>query len=292
MNIEKVLILGLNGGFGKLFSNLLAEEGLSIFGIDLAPQPDKLAKCARYLCGDLSQPDKNMLAIARQVDCLLICLPESVAFVALEHFIPAMSADALIVDTLSVKTTLAEKVTNIREDLQLLSINPMFAPDLGFRDNNVVTVQLSSGLRSDNFISLMEKWGAHVTSMTASEHDRQTAITQVATHAAIISFGICLTELGYDPNKALPISTPVHRTLLALFARITNQAPEIYWRIQVDNPYAAQAREAMSASLKQLADMAYANHQQEFYNALTRSKETLSPCLEELIAYASRIFQI
>lgn len=292
MNIKKVLILGLNGGFGKLFSNLLAEEGISVFGIDLAPQPDKLVKCDLYLCGDLSQPDENILAIAHQVDCLLICLPESVAFIALEHFVPAMSADTLVVDTLSVKTILAEKVTNIKGYLQLLSINPMFAPDLGFRDKNVVAVQLSPGLRVDNFINLMEKWGANVTLMTASEHDEQTAITQVMTHAAIISFGICLTELGYDVNKALPILTPPHQTLLSLFARITNHNPDIYWRIQVDNPYAAQARKALAASLKQLEQITAGNHQQEFYSALARSKETLSPFLNELVIHASRIFRL
>lgn len=292
VDIEKVLILGLNGGFGKLFSNLLAEEGASIFGIDLAQQPDKLAKCNHYLSGDLSQPpDENILAIARQVDCLLVCLPEDVAFVALEHFVPVMPAEALVVDTLSVKTTVAQKVLNLRGDLQLLSINPMFAPDLGFRGNNVVVVQLSPGLRSNDFISLMEKWGASVISMTASEHDEQTAITQVMTHAAIISFGICLRELGYDPIKALPILTPPHRTLLSLFARITNQDPDIYWRIQVDNPYAAQAREALAKSLKQLEQMTAKNRKHEFYSALASSKETLSPVLDKLVVHAKRIFQ-
>ncbi len=290
MNIKKVLILGLNGGFGKLFSNLLAEEGVSIFGIDLAAQPDKLTKYDYYLCSDLTQLDENTLAVARQVDCLLVCLPENVAFVALEHFIPAMPANTLVVDILSVKTTLAEKVTNIRGDLQLLSINPMFASDLGFCNNNVVAVQLSPGLLSNDFISLMEKWGANVTSMTASEHDEQTAITQVMTHAVIISFGICLTELGYDPNKVLPISTPPHQTLLSLFARIMNQDPDIYWRIQIDNPYAARAREALATSLKQLQQVTAANHQQEFYSLLAKSKETLSPVLDELVVHASRIF--
>ncbi|NEO30225.1 MAG: prephenate dehydrogenase/arogenate dehydrogenase family protein [Symploca sp. SIO3C6] len=291
MNIEKALILGLNGGFGKLFSQLLSEEGISIFGIDLASQPDILSKCSNYLCSDLSQPDKNALALATEVDLLLICLPESVAFTALEYFVQVMPTNGLVVDTLSVKTPVAQKMANTRTDVQLLSINPMFAPDLGFYKNNVAAIDLRPGLRSASFISLMEKWGANVTVMTASEHDRYTAITQVLTHASIISFGLCLTKLGYETDKVLSVSTPVHRTMLTLFARIASKDPEIYWRIQLDNPYAKQAREALIESLEQLELLTCVNHQQEFCRILSTNKESLSPFLDELVADFSRILK-
>ncbi|MDJ0842838.1 prephenate dehydrogenase/arogenate dehydrogenase family protein [Crocosphaera sp.] len=291
MNIEKVLILGLNGGFGQLFSNLLSEEAMTIYGIDLASQPDSLTSCSNYLCCDLNQPNKQAFALAREVDLLLICLPESVAFSALEHFVPVIPTNGLVVDTLSVKTPIEEKMANFRLDVQILSINPMFAPDLGFCQNNVTAIDLQPGLRSANFINLMRKWGANVTIMTASEHDRYTAITQVLTHAAIIAFGLCLTKLDVETDKLLSVSTPVHRTMLKLLARITSQHPDIYWRIQLDNPYGKQMREALLNSLKQLDLLADVKAQQEFCRILSTNQETLSPFLDELVTDFSDLFK-
>ncbi|KST68513.1 prephenate dehydrogenase/arogenate dehydrogenase family protein [Mastigocoleus testarum] len=289
MKIEKVLILGLNGGFGKLFSNLLSKEKIIVFGVDLASQPDELVKCNRYFCCDLSQPDENILAVARQINCLLICLPETVAFRALEHFIPIMSSGALIVDIMSVKTGIADKLTNVMGDLEFLSINPMFAPDLEFQDQNIAAIQLSPGPLADVFTNLMEKWGGNVTSMTASEHDKNTAITQAMTHAVIISFGICLTELGYDINKVFPILTPPHKTLISLLARIVSNNPEVYWRIQADNPYVAQTHKALINSLKIFEQITATKNQQDFYDTFAKSKETLFPFMNELVTHASYI---
>lgn len=284
MQIESVLILGVNGGFGKLFSRCLSTEGIHIWGADLQPDPAESAVCDQYLQSDLSNADEFILAVARQADCVLICLPESVALKALATLSAKLKPGALIADMLSVKSPVADSVALLRQDVQIISLAPMFAPDKGFKAQNVAIVNFSAGARAETLIDLLRKWGATVTLTSANEFDRQAALIQVAAHAAIISYGLCLVSLGYTLNESLPFSTPVHRTLLRLLERILTRNPEVYWKIQVDNPYAEQTRTILEQSLEQLSRMASDGNDAEFVSALRQCETHLAPVFKALEA--------
>jgi prephenate dehydrogenase len=206
--ISKVLILGINGGFGALFSALLSNRGIIVYGADRADHPQSPVRCINYVTCDVSAPSEEVKAMAREADCLLFCLPEAVLLTALETFAAVAAPGALLVDTLSIKTPVADIVEGVRADLQHLSINPMFAPEVGFAGQNVAAVAIVDGPRCMPFVSLIEACGSNVVLMTDDEYDRQTAITQVATHAAILGFGYCLERLGYDAETAWSIATP------------------------------------------------------------------------------------
>jgi prephenate dehydrogenase len=92
-----------------------------------------------------------------------------------------------------------------------------------------------------------------VTELTAEQHDRLTASVQVATHAAILAFGLTLQRLGYDRKLASSVTTPPHTTMLNLLARIANGAPEVYWDIQSVHPHASEVRAAMLDCLTEIS---------------------------------------
>jgi prephenate dehydrogenase len=115
--IETVLILGSNGGFGRLFSALLVAEGARIHGVDLAGDASGRIPCERYVRCDLSRPSSEVLAFARDADCILMCLPESVALAAVEPLMPALRPGTLVTDILSVKTRIAAKMGSLRGDI-------------------------------------------------------------------------------------------------------------------------------------------------------------------------------
>jgi len=270
-SLGRVVVLGAAGGFGRLFAGLLPGE---ITGVDLA---------GGDLRADATAPDERLLALLRSADCVLVCLPEAAALQAIDRVLGELATGALLVDTLSVKTPVAVRID--RDDVEVLSLNPLFAPDLGFRGQNVAAVPLRPGPRAETFVAALERAGATVVTTTAADHDRRAAMTQAATHAALLAYGLCLTRAGHEPDPAF--ATPPHRAMLALVARVVTNDPEVYRRIQVDNPHAAQAREALAAAVEEVGRAA---GDPDEFDALFRSvREMLEPVLDDLVAQSPRL---
>jgi prephenate dehydrogenase len=205
-----------------------------------------------------------------------MCLPESAALASAPKILDAMSRGALWVDTLSVKQNICALLRRYAEKLELVSINPMFAPSLGFADHSVAFVEISGGPKSQEFARTLRSLGATVAAVTPETHDKLTAAIQVATHAAILSFGAVLLELGYDVDKALAIATPPHLTLLSLLNRVSNANPEVYWDIQHHHPDAASVRESLHSAVRALDSAARANSPREFQDLFERLRLLLA----------------
>jgi 4-amino-4-deoxyprephenate dehydrogenase len=288
--ISRILILGINGGFGALFSRLLASRGVSVTGADLADVAGTGVHCDRYISCDLGKPSNELKSLASQCDVVLFCVPEHVLAGGLRVFADIVSPDTLFVDTLSIKTPIANIISDRRKDVQHLSINPMFAPDLGFNQQNVASIPLIGGDKCDEFAAYMRDWGANVISMDVVTHDRQTAITQALTHAVTIAFGDCLSRLGYDAEKAWSISSPPHRLLMTLYARILKKDPDVYWEIQADNPYASEARIALIHALQNIESISQNRDRNAFHQLLSSGKSSVSAIQPALDSLTERIY--
>ncbi|MEZ4773188.1 MAG: prephenate dehydrogenase/arogenate dehydrogenase family protein [Bacteroidia bacterium] len=251
----KILILGVNGGFGKLFHTLLSKENLKISGVDLQPEAEGEIAPENYISCNLFSPNESTLKEISVADVILVCLPEKVVYPLLPTILQHARKETLIVETTSVKSTIASIINERAIQREVLSINPMFAPDLGMKGSSMVAVRFNPNSATAWFSSFVEKQGCRITWMTTEEHDMLTAMTQVATHAAIISFGFMLEKMNYDADRNIPVSPPPHLNLLALFSRIKTANPEVYWKIQTDNPYGEMAREALLGSLSSFNDM-------------------------------------
>lgn len=289
--ISRILILGINGGFGALFADLLAVRGLPIAGADLAEKAAVGVHCDRYVSCDLSKPSDELRSLASTCDLLLFCVPETVLVRGLSLLADIALPGSLFVDTLSIKTPVASIIMARRNDLEHLSINPMFAPDMGFGDQNVAAVPITGGDKSDEFCGYLRDWGASVTCMDAVTHDRQTAVTQALTHAVAIAFGDCLSPLGYDAGKAWPIASPPHRLLMTLYARILNKDPDVYWEIQADNPYASEARMALIQALQNIEAISQKRDRNTFHRIVSSGKSAVTPILPALNALTEKLFR-
>src|SRR6478736_657185 len=158
----------------------------------------------------------------------------------------------------------------IAGEAEALSLNPMFAPALGFAGHPVASVVVRDGQRGRALCDLIEQWGARVVTVTADQHDRVAAAAQALTHAAVIAFGAALTELDVDIADLDRIAPPPHTALLSLLARIASGAPEVYWDVQAANPYAPAARRALSRGVSQLTGVVEDGTCEEFGDLLDR----------------------
>lgn len=277
--IGRVVVAGGSGAVGSLFAERLHDSGSDVVIVDRAvPAPTQ--NVARFVRGDISDPGAEVADVVRSADVVLLSVPEPVALVAIGRLVGTLRPDALIVDTLSVKSTVVpalHEVAMIAGQAEALSLNPMFAPSLGFAGHPVASVVVRDGRRGRALVDLIEQWGARVVTVSAGEHDRLAAAAQALTHAAVIGFGAALAELDVDIADLDRIAPPPHTALLSLLARIASGAPEVYWDVQAANPYAPAARRALSRGVAQLSDLVDDGDTAAFGDLLDRLCGVLGP---------------
>lgn len=251
--LAHVVVIGAAGAVGRLFCGVLADGGSRLTLADVAPEPPaELRPLGAYRMLDARSPSAELDAALAHADCALLALPEAVALDALPHVLAALPAGALLADTLSVKTSFAQAALAAAAPVELCSLNPMFAPSLGFAGRAVLAVELGPGPRSRALLGLLRERAHVVTVPDAEAHDRATAALQVATHASVLAFGLALAQLGVDLETLLPAAPPPFLAQLALLARIADGAPETYADVQRANPFAAATRAALADALSRL----------------------------------------
>jgi 4-amino-4-deoxyprephenate dehydrogenase len=153
-----------------------------------------------------------------------------------------------------VKTPVADLAPRLRQDIEVLSLNPLFAPDLDWDGQCTAAVQIRPGPRSASLVKLIADAGSRVIELDAAAHDRRAATAQAAVHATVLAYGIAV--LALDGTIDLDFSTPPQRALLSLLARISSLDPDVYRHIQVDNPHAIDARRRLSKAIDEIGERA------------------------------------
>lgn len=286
---KRAVVLGVNGVVGRVLACNLIESGVSVTGIDLHERAFREDVGIGYEQCDATAPTTAALQEIGTADTVLICLPEDAAIAALPTVVQRAGVDCLIVDTMSVKGRIVATLASLQPSQEYLSINPMFSPSLGFSGQNVAVVIVKDGPRAAEFEALIASWGAATVRVQADEHDKITALIQVATHAAIMSIGLVLQDWGYDVAKGIEMATPPHRICLALLARMTDAAPEVYWDIQRSNSHAADARRSLLDQVKYLSEVVETGEEARFGELMAKIAGVTEPRKNELLRCAKSI---
>lgn len=291
MSLQNFVIIGSNGGFGVLLSNLLSQSRYNVAGVDLQPTPVAAGLFSDYVSSNILEMSEAAAAMIREAECVILSLPEEVALSCFHKVVEAVTPGSLILDVLSVKSAIVDLMEEVKKPVELLSLHPMFAPEAGFREQNVVAVEVRPGPLSAEVLAFIENCGANVTLMTAEQHDTSTAAVQVATHAALISFGLALSKMGYGIEETLRMSTPLHRIMLALLARVLAGDPEIYWRIQLKHPLSSKVRKLLRQSLEGLDGTIQAHDFAGFEGLLGTARTPIESEMERLTDYCAEIIR-
>jgi len=279
--LRSAVVIG-GGAVGTLFARHLGAAGISVQVVDRVTGPDGggpvLVADARHLRGPA-------IDAVRAADAVVLALPEDVCLQALPALVPALRPGALLVDTLSVKGPCVQALEALDVDgLQVVGVNPMFAPALGFDGRPVLAVVTRPGALVELLLDLLRQAGARVVPCTAAQHDELAAVTQALTHAAVLGVGAALLDLGVTVPQVTAVAPPPHLVLIGLLARIVSGAPEVYWDVQAANPAAARAREALARGLHRVADLVAAGDPDRFAALLQEVRAAFG---EELPAHAA-----
>jgi prephenate dehydrogenase len=289
--LTRAVILGGLGQAGTLLSRSLRDCGIEVTLVDSRVRGVAGAEDVIYLQADAAACGSELRQAIAASDCLCVCLPETVALEAFPRLAAAMPSGSLWVDTLSVKTEIVQALEAQAGQLEALSINPMFAPALGWTGKPVAAVEVFGGPRSELLIKLLGEWGARVEIVSAADHDRLTAVIQVATHAAVISFGKALLRLQPNLATALRLATPPHRLLLTLLYRMATQNAQVYWDIQAHHPAGARVREQLAEALAEMNEDAASGRVQRFEAAFQELKALFEPYDDEFGDLWKRLFE-
>jgi prephenate dehydrogenase len=256
--IERCLVVGCNGRFGRVFAHKLGEAGIAVSGLDRQPDAVAPERVRPYRQAGLPRPDARALELVAEADCVLLCLPEPAVVEALPLLLRSASSGALLVDVASVKSRVAATLRAHEaesRDVDYLSLHPMFAPRDDFRQRNLCVVPLGpGGPRARHLRELLGAWGARLTELSAEEHDRVVAFGQAGAHVLLLAFGLAVARSPVPPETLLRLATPVQEALLGMVARVVaTEDPDLYAGIQRDNPFAQEARDALGKILSDLA---------------------------------------
>lgn len=298
--IRRAVVAGGSGAIGQMFTALLVGSGVSVCVVD--PQPPALTQPGvRWIAGDIragGDGDGDGDGVGAEIACadlLLLALPEPVAVAAVPALMDVLPARALLADTLSVKGHMATAVRGYH-GRQAVSLNPMFAPALGMRGRPVASVAFHDGPLVDELLALVEAHGGRVVRMDAERHDRLAAVSQALTHATVLAFGHALRTLDADVDELIAVAPPPHATLLALLARISSGAPEVYWDIQSGNPLTADVHAALARGVEHLRDVVGSGNAADFEGLLSdvagvlgERRQSLADLCAQLFASASLV---
>jgi len=286
------VVVGGSGAVGSLFLDMLAcGTARSLTVVDRRPPP-QAPPSATIVLDDVTRASGRTRDLVASCDLLILATPESVAIDAARALLPMMKAGSLVVDTLSVKCRYAHAVAATATASELLGVNPMFAPSLGFPGRSVVAVPYRSAYLAEAFIAFVAAQGAQVVRLDAEGHDRACAAIQAATHASVLCFGMALAAGSYDLGAAERIMSPPHRTMLALLGRIVSADPEVYRDIQAANPYAAQARAGLVDAHRRFEQLIGSGDSEAFHRLVTELRSLLASGDTDYAALCAQLFEI
>lgn len=289
-------IVGGSGRVGSLFVRALAAAGTrDLVVVDRREPAASHSGTATFLQGDIARATEGVLRRVGSCDLVILATPEPVAIEALDALLPSLKSGSLLVDTLSVKGRFAQALESPptrATEAELLGVNPMFAPDLGFAGRSVIAVPYRAGPRAETFLAFVAAQGSEVVRLSVEAHDQACAALQVVTHASILAFGMALAAGGYDVAAVERIMPPPHRTMLALLARIVAADPEVYRDVQAANPAAARARADLVDAHRRLERIVGCDDPEPFHRLIGELRELFRDARTDYAGLCARLFEV
>lgn len=238
-----VTVVGVLGRFGSVLARRLYDSGCVVSGIDLNADGgrDRDHNFYRYYQAEESSSGLNstrILELLRDTQVLLLATPTASIRGLILTYGKHIPPGALLVDIASVKTPAVSGMIELaRDDIELLSIHPLFGPAADFGESTVVSIEIRSGPRAAEFIDFFRRWGCHVKKLSADEHDLKMAYVQSLCHALVITLGQTGRAEALRLGAPRDMLTPFSHSLFRLLERIGDAGPDLYAAIQIMNPH-------------------------------------------------------
>ncbi|MFA6049233.1 MAG: prephenate dehydrogenase/arogenate dehydrogenase family protein [Candidatus Micrarchaeia archaeon] len=250
----RVAIIGGSGAFGSWYARFFKSKGGSVV---VCSRSAGGADVAKAIGADFSTDAKDACASA---DLVIVSVPIDAVPAALKEASASAKKGSLLIDFASVKknavSALAE-ISKTRPDLELASVHPMHGPRAESVDGvAVVFIPVTAGAKCTELKKIFESEGARVVESTADEHDSVLSVVQGLTHFACMAHAAAMRDAGTDVARAREFASPLFEVFLGAVGRVVLQNPDVYAKIQVENPLNARMRELFVKGARELSAIA------------------------------------
>jgi prephenate dehydrogenase len=242
----KVAVVG-SGAMGRWFASF-ARQNLG--EVVVADAEVRRAKVAAEELG--VRAAKSAEEAVAKADVAIVAVPIPKTPEVVRSLSQHMGEGSLLMDIASVKSDVVDVMKELKAELELVSIHPLFGP--GARDvsgKDFLAVPVRPGEMYAWFKGRLLELGARVTEVEAEEHDRLMAISQSLTHFVLLSYLSALSSMK-ESKRASGLRTPMFDALLDVALALLAGNPEMYGEIQVFNRYSQLARSVLMEACNSL----------------------------------------
>ena len=265
-----VVIVGGNGGMGRIFANYFENSGYKVFsfghrGWDKAPEYLKRAKI------------------------VIVSVPIDITIDIIKKLSPMLREDQILCDFTSVKAPIVEAMMKYHKG-PVLGLHPMFGPDVkSLVKQVVVTVPERDEKASEFLVEQLRIWGATICKCSAKEHDDAMAIIQALRHFSTYSYGTFLQKLAPDLEKLKSLSSPIYRLELMMVGRLFAQDPRLYADIIMSSKHNSDLIENFVNSIKAELEVVKNADVDTFTERFLKTRDFFGKFAEESLAESGSI---
>ena len=224
------------GRFGRAFAGLLAEERIPVRAFDPEADVPEEIRAA------------GLLDLVRGAGMLAVSVPVPAMPAVLRQIRPLLRPDQVVFDVGSVKVKPVEAMREILGDaVPWAASHPLFGPvSLSLAERPLRVVLCPNPAHPEavaRLRDLYERIGCQIVMQEPEAHDRVMA----STHALTFFIAKGLLDTGVDGN--VPFTPPSFQAIARTIASVREDAGHLFKAIQLENPFAGEARERLLAAL-------------------------------------------
>lgn len=212
-----VLLLGGDGGMGKLYRRFLERSGHQVSSID---------KGNWY---ELEQ-------LAPTIDLAIVTVPIHVTLDVIERVSAKLPDHVVLADFTSNKGAPIQAMMQAHKG-PVLGLHPMHGPDVPNLSKQLMVIcPARDGEKGAWFGEQCKLWGMRVVEADPDAHDHAMDLVQGLRHFVALLHGSFMKDQELKPQQMLDYSSPMYRAELMMTGRIFAQSAELYADIVFSSP--------------------------------------------------------
>ena len=203
------LIVGGEGGMGRLYANLARKSGHEVRTLDKNdwPHAQKLVEGA---------------------DVIILSVPIHLTQKVMEGLQPFLQPEQLLCDFTSLKADYVNAMLEVH-DGPVLGLHPMHGPDMRQVSRQLMVVCAGRDAEKGEWlIEQFELWGMRIKRADAQLHDRAMHLVQGLRHFVALLHASFMNRHDLKPKDMLDFSSPIYRAELMMTGRIFAQDASLY----------------------------------------------------------------
>ncbi len=258
-------IIGGKGKMGHFFANLFSSQGYQVLVSDIGT--------------DLTNKD-----LVKACKVIFISVPVSAFEKVVKEISDVVEKRHWIIDVCSLKSEPVKVMKKYLSEPEILATHPLFGPfEKDLRGKTIAFWSVRGKSVLNWFIEEMQKHGLRLVRVPPKKHDKIMALVQVLNHFWLIILANLIKKSGLDLKEVISLSTPTFLQQLEVLKRFARQNPEVYEKIQLENPWGKNLRKLFCQTCRKLLKGLDSEEASEIFESYFTTTQELARELEVLL---------